>query len=819
MAQSGAQSGSDEICGPAGCGSRGSATSLRDSTPVVIRDMPDRTVRPSSQNAPSYQPGITRPNGSAGTLGPAATPPVPTDFEQFVEQALGHRLTVFGSDLFLKPSGNFVAPQDGLSPPKDHIVGPGDEIIVRAWGKVDIDAHPIVNQNGQIFLPRIGTLTVAGLRLEQLSGFLQDAIGRQFKGFELTVTLGQLRSIQIFVLGHALRPGAYTVSSLSTMVNALFVTGGPSPSGSLRDIQLKRGGQVIARLDLYKLLIDGDKSQDATLMAGDVLYIPLVGPQVAIDGDVMTPGIFELKRSSKLDDLLEVAGGLTPVASTDRILVDRVTDHAHRTMKDFPLDSNGRETAMQAGDIVRVLPVSSQIEDAITLQGPVSVPGRYAWHSGMRISDVIRNRQTLISRSYYNRKNASTIDDQQNPFAPAREKDKALTTVRTPNRQNGLERAEDDQDSSESSVSNPSSSSSRKVSSDELPSSDKSRNRDTETSTHSSKEVAGVLSLPKEEDTSLPTERHDTEIDWNYAVIERLDPKDLTTRLVPFVLGDAVDHPESAENKILEPGDVITVYARRDLRLPAELAARFVRIEGEVKAPGVYRVRPEETLRDLVVRAGGLAPHAYVYATALTRESVRIAQEEQFRALLQEVSRGALSPANIQGASRTSPGTSPTELEIRKAYIVQLSQFHPTGRVKLNINPHSSAIEDVPEFALEDGDRIYIPSRLNTVDVIGSVYNQGAMKYVEDARIRTYFNAAGGATREGDYKREFVVRANGMVESRQNGRGFLNAPVYPGDTLIVPPQLVPNHSRIDWSQVMQWMSTIALTAVTIRAVQ
>jgi protein involved in polysaccharide export with SLBB domain len=730
----GAQSSGD-ACGPQGCGASHDAQATAGA-PVVIRSTPQTA---SDQRAAA---GTTAAAAEKATGG-AETPDRQTDFEKFVNDTLGHSLPVFGRNLFAGAPGNFVPPPTGISPPSDYVIGPGDELIIRSWGKVDIDVRPTVDRNGQIFLPRVGTLTVAGLKMSQLEGFIRDAIGQEFKGFELTVTLGQLRSIQIFVLGQAKRPGVYTISSLSTLVNALFESGGPSYAGTMRDIQLKRGGQTIAHFDVYRLLLEGDKTQDVHLLAGDIIYIPLIGPQVAVDGDVTTPGIYELKGPSAVEDVLKDAGGITAIATTKRLLLERVTDHSHRVDAELALDEAGRRTPLMGGDILQVFPISPQIENAVTLRGPVAMPGRYGWHEGMRVSDLIPSRAFLISRSYFNRQNA--LGQQTS--------DQVLSTA--------------------------------------------------------------------EAATSTPpaVEQHDSELNWNYAVIERLDPKDLTTRLVPFVLGEAVDNPNSAENKPLLPGDVVIIYARKDMSLPVELEARFVRIDGQVNAPGVYRMVEGETMRDLLRRAGGPAPHAYLYASALTRASVREDQEKQLKSLLEEESREALSPANVNIQLSTSgTGGTQQELDLRKAYLQQLAQIHPDGRVVLHIRPDAKTVDDVPAFGLEDGDHIFVPSLLNTVEVLGSVYNQGALEYTPGARFKSYLDAAGGPSREADAHREFVIRADGTIISRQRMRNMPQLVLYPGDTVVVPPRFRA-HFSLDLTAIAALANAVAITAIAAKAAQ
>jgi len=271
----------------------------------------------------------------------------------------------------------------------DYVLGPGDELLIRVWGKIDLDSRVTVDRNGQVYLPKLGTLNVAGLRYDQLEGYLHSAVSALFKDFELNVAMGQLRSIQIFVLGCARRPGSYTVGSLSTLVNALFASGGPSATGTMRHIQLRRGNRTLIEFDVYDLAQKGDKSHDVQLLPGDVIYIPHVGAQVAITGSVNEPGIYELKDEMTVAAALEGAGGLTSLAGAQRALLERIENRSARVVEEFPLDTQGMQKPLSDGDLLRIFPLSPKFENAVTLRGNVAQPGRYVWKAGMRVSDLI----------------------------------------------------------------------------------------------------------------------------------------------------------------------------------------------------------------------------------------------------------------------------------------------------------------------------------------------------------------------------------------------------------------------------------------------
>src|SRR6267378_4373052 len=328
------------------------------------------------------------------------------EFQQFVMQSIGRDLPMFGANLFRTVPSTF-APVDNIPVTPDYVVGPGDEIQIRAWGQIDVDYNAAVGRDGTISVPKVGVINVAGIKASDLPAYLKTVFGRTFRNFQLTATLGKLRSIQIFVVGQAKRPGTYTVSSLSTLVTAVFAAGGPSSKGSMRNIQLKRGNQVSAEFDLYDLLLSGDKSRDAKLLPGDVIYIPPVGPLVAVTGSVNVPAVYELRQSTVLFDLIRWAGGLATTAAGQKATVERIEDHKVRKVEEFPLDMGGLSRSIRDGDLVTVYSLVPRFDNAIALRGDVAQPGRFPWREGMRVRDLIPDREALLARDYWIKRNQS----------------------------------------------------------------------------------------------------------------------------------------------------------------------------------------------------------------------------------------------------------------------------------------------------------------------------------------------------------------------------------------------------------------------------
>jgi len=334
-------------------------------------------------------------------------PPKPSEFQKFVEAATGRMLPVFGSNFFADPA-TAQEPLDNVPVSADYVVGPGDELIIRAWGSIDADMRVTVDRNGQINLPKVGSFNVAGVRASDIERHLRAQIGRVYTNFNLNVTLGHLRGLKVFVVGPAQRPGVYTLPSQSTILSAVAAAGGPGANGSMRKIGLRRDGKVISELDVYDFLVQGDKSHDLQLAAGDVVVFGPVGPRVALTGALETPAIFELKAADEpLRDVLRYAGGVPVLANPHRVQLERIdpSKRAARFVEDFKLDADGLQKPLRDGDIMTLLEISPQFANAVTLRGHVAQPLRYPYTPGMRIRDLIPDPAALVSPDFYRRKN------------------------------------------------------------------------------------------------------------------------------------------------------------------------------------------------------------------------------------------------------------------------------------------------------------------------------------------------------------------------------------------------------------------------------
>jgi protein involved in polysaccharide export with SLBB domain len=371
--------------------------------------------------------GVTLPNGigqqgAADLLpldlrSPAGAPkvldrdPLPTlgttQFQSYVAGISGKQIPLFGYSLF--GSRQFGA-ADNLPAPGDYLIGPGDTIELRVWGTVDMAQNLTVDRNGEVSIPKVGSIVVAGAKAKDLESLLEKRIARVFKNFEVSATLGNLRSMTVYVVGQARVPGAHTVAGFSTLISALFETGGPSALGSMRDVQLVRDGKLVTRVDLYDFIRRGDKSGDAPLRPGDVILIPPAGPRVALLGALDQPAVYELKQDEQsLKGLLSFGGGVNVLTTPYKALIERI-DSSNRNsplaVREIKLDETALKQPLAGGDVVTLLPIRQAFSNAVTLRGNVAAPLRYSFTPGMRISDLIPEPSALITGDYYRRKNS-----------------------------------------------------------------------------------------------------------------------------------------------------------------------------------------------------------------------------------------------------------------------------------------------------------------------------------------------------------------------------------------------------------------------------
>ncbi|MDZ7892202.1 MAG: polysaccharide biosynthesis/export family protein [Rhodoferax sp.] len=691
---------------------------------------------------------------------PVIRPQLPSQFQRFVQESTGKLLPIYGSDFFESQQSTA---DSTLPVPAEYILGVGDEVRVQIWGAVDYSGSHTIDRNGQISIPKVGTFSLIGLPVQDLDRALRSQVGKVFTNFQLSATLGRLKSIQVYVVGQVRAPGPHKVPGMGTVVNALFASGGPANSGSMRNIQVKRAGRLIAVFDLYDLISKGDKGQDIALQAGDVIVVPPVGPRVAVTGALDQAAIYELKATgTTVAEVLSSGGGVPTLAQTQKALLERIdaSQTPPRQVQELSLQGDGSKYALRDGDLLTLLPISQAFGNAVTLQGAVAEPLRYRWAAGMRVSDLIPEREALITAAYYKKKNLLVQNigpDSRNP----------------------------------------------------------------ESSRAGSKTLSRIGAT-------------DEQINWDYAVVERLDKGQLVSRLIPFNLKKAVVDKDPANNLELLAGDVVTILSHNDLRLPQEKQSRMVRVEGEVPAPGVYQALPGETMPQLLRRIGGITAHAYVFGIEFSRESVRQRQQENIEALIRRLESQAQAQISATAANSKSPeAVAQAQLVLQqqqaqlKAQIERLKTLRSNGRMALELNTAAATLAALPSVVLEEGDRIVVPATPSHVSAFGSVNNENVFLYRPGKTVGEIVKSA-GLTEDAEPDQAFVLRADGSIVARRDrsgffGGGFESVVVMPGDTLVVPAQ-IDRESRYnftvralkDWTQIL---SNLGLGLAAIRTLR
>jgi protein involved in polysaccharide export with SLBB domain len=679
------------------------------------------------------------PIGPEGPPAPSSTPSAPlppSSFQRFVQASTGQALPLFGADYFQLPPSTFAPTRSG-GVPADYTLGPGDEIAVRVTGVLELTLRLVVDPSGRVVLPKVGPVALAGVKAGELEGFLTRELSRSFRNFTLTATLTGLRSIDVYVVGQARQPGKHTIGSMSSLVNALFTTGGPSAEGTLRRIQLLRAGVVVAEFDLYRFITTGRKDGDVHVQSGDTLFFPVAGPRVAVVGAVRTSAVFELREADEsIGSILALQGGVPTTATTLRAHLERVDGRrpVARSVVDVALDDAGLAQPLFDGDVLTVFATSPEIGNAVTLRGNVASPGRYPWVPGMRVRDLLPTREALVVPGYHERKNR--LVKQGEP---------------------GVETAR--------------------------------------------QEVKSLID----------------EVNWDYAIVERLDKDAVAMKLLPFHLGRAVIDGAERDNLVLQAGDIVTIFGEGDITVPQQRRTRLVRVEGEVGAPGVYQLLPGETLPSLLQRVGGITAEAWLYGATLRRASVREMQRRTLERVTRELEARARADlaarrANLRGTDTAlQQAQLQAEEKLIQERIAQLRAAQPDGRIALELDPQNPVL---PAVVLEDGDGIVVPTRPSFVLVVGAAHSESSLLWRSDRTVADYLQSSGLPERA-DRDGVFVVRADGSVRARGQGLwGWWGNPVLgmalePGDVVVVPERMAREEAYTafvrelkDWTQIL-----------------
>jgi protein involved in polysaccharide export with SLBB domain len=705
------------------------------------------------------------------------------------------KLEQFGYDVFSKPVSG--ASPANPSVGDDYLLGPDDELIVYVWGRLNQTFHLKIDRDGKVMVPQIGPVQVTGLNFAQAKKLIESRMS-QITGIEVDLTMGQVRSIQVFVIGKVAHPGLYTVSALSHVSNALEAAGGIAKMGSLRRIELRRDNRLAGKIDLYDMLLRGDTSADVRINPRDVIFVPVIGPVVAIAGDIKSPGIYELNRGRRLSDVLRMAGGVTAFGYSQRVQVQRVQEHAKRVALDVNLArASAAGFAIEDGDLVKVFTVLPFERNTTVAKGNFNAPGTYEWRPGMRIADLVADAQGPADHTFFDYALVQRRVGAERKLRPLPVNLGAALT--SPQSQDNLELRPED--------------------------------------------IVRIYNL--NEIGQLPTVsiRGEVRKPGHYPLTAGMTLRELIYAAGGLLENAARDRAQLTRTQIsdgavaeyghidvdlrrvlstsdpqdvaLEPSDEVLVQEASNWHAPWHVV-----LKGEIARPGPYSIHEGERLASVLEAGGGFRADAYPRAAVFIRKSVKQVQEDelkQARARLQrDIARLSLQPVDA-GRKDASADT----LSAIKAVLAQTEGQQALGRMVVHLSTMDELQQSADNIVMENGDTLVIPSIPASVQVLGAVYNPNAIVYQPRLRVIDYLQRGGGATDGGDVGHMYVIKASGEVLTdagvREDAKmrlfpmlpafsgGLMRQRLEPGDTIYVPEKLVyvsPLEYAKDMTQVI-----------------
>ncbi len=747
---------------PTPSGGRITGQQPQGSLPSDLRNLPSRT--PTRTARPTPTPAKEKPPGPPQEQYPLRNLPALRDlYTQAIPDE--SKLERFGAALFRNSTAG-AQDKSALNIPvgPDYVLGAGDEVVIDYWGASSQHLVRTVDREGRIGLPEAGSVVVAGRTLGEAQELVQKMLSRQLRGITVDVSLGKLRSVRAFIVGDVKNPGAYDISSLSTVLSALIAAGGPTESGSYRIVKHYRGKALVEEVDLYDLMLKGVSSSQVHIESGDSILVPPVGAQVTVAGKVRRPAIYELRQEQTLDQVLDLAGGVPVTGELTRIKVERVEAHERKEMLSVNVGGSTNVAAQDAfgkfhiqdGDVVTVSPILPYSNRTVYLQGHVFRPGKYPYKDGFKVTDLIHSYDDVLPEPSNHGEIIRLHPPDFTPTViPFNLHDVLAKTVPAPSlepfdtvRIVGRYDADAPKVSIFGEVLRPG----------EYPLAERMT-------------AADLLRMAGGFKRSAYRPAADL---TSYVVVDG-DHIDLEHREVQI---DRALGGEADTDVLLKPGDVLTI---RQIGGWTDIGASIT-VTGEVMHPGRYGIERGERLSSILRRAGGFSSEAYPYAAILDRAAVREASAKSREDMV----------SRIQEQGMANPRTeSLTNQRERQQLVTRLKQIQPSGRMIIHI---TGAIEKwqntISDVEVRAGDALYIPKRPNFVMVAGQVYNPSAITFSPGKHAGWYLKQAGGPTSLANKKDIFVVRANGTVVGRNSGEWWsgktLGATLQPGDTIFVP---------------------------------
>ncbi|MBS0366232.1 MAG: SLBB domain-containing protein [Proteobacteria bacterium] len=726
-------------------------------------------------------------------------------------------LEPFGYGIFSRSAPTTFAPVANVPVPSGYVVGPGDELSVDLYGSQNRSLRLVVSRDGHVNLPDIGPVNVAGQTFTAVKAGIEARVERQMIGVHASVSMGDTRSLHVFVLGEVRQPGTYTLSAFATITSALYAAGGIKRVGSLRQVQVKRHGALVRTLDLYDLLIRGDTANDAKLLDGDAILVPSVGPTAGISGEVRRPALYELRGESTVAGLVQLAGGLTPEADASKAMLTGFDDDHRRVVRGVGLSADAPAQRVRNGDLLSVARMHPTLDSGVMVQGYVFAPGAFAWHPGVRLSGVIRSVDDLRPNADLHylliRREAPTDRHVNVLSADLTAALAAPGSAADPELQPRDRITVFDLATSRDQVIQPLLDELRLQGHADRPA--------------QIAQVQGRIRVPGTYPLELGMTVRDLvragggTADEAYGASAELVRYRVTadgarqTELFNVDLNAAL-RGDPAANMRLQPFDTLTVK-----ETPEWGRQESVYLNGEVRFPGSYTIRPGESLKSVLARAGGLTRFAFPEGSVFTRDELRVREQEQLDMLAERMQRDiALLALQAAGAGQSGAAGA---LSVGQSLLSQLKASKAVGRLVIDLpRLEASRIGSPYDVILHGGDTISVPRYQQQITVIGEVQNVTSHLFSPGLTRDDYISKSGGFTHRADRGRIYVVRANGSVVAAEGSRWFQrggNVPIRPGDTIVVPLDTEHYPALPFWQAVTQILYNVAIATATIRTIK
>ncbi len=637
----------------------------------------------------------------------------------------------YGYDIFrnygLLDSFDFIPVED------NYILGPNDNLIIRLWGKIETMITETIDKNGNIYIPQVGYIYIAGTSFIKAKTLIKKEIEKKFVNVETSITMGKLKTIKVYILGEIEKPGAYNISSLSTLMNALYIAGGPKKSGSLRNIELRRKGFKNSKIDLYKFILKGNSNQDPVLKTLDTIYIPPIKNTVQITGGVNKEAIFEFKNNENLSNIItHYANGLSSnsahtIATIQRIKNEK-THIININMKDL------KNTPVENGDSINIQKTNLKNIDGISIVGEVNNPGQYEILKNKTLKELILNANGFTENAHHTRihisrlnnnniRSSSYIDYSTNELYPLKKGD--IISI-----------------------------------------------KNTASYFHDTYTINGAVHYPKKYKykpnlrLSDVLENAKPHVNAEFSNIEVYRNKgNFSKSLINIDASNIFKNREDKNNILIEKNDVINIRFKKD-----SLNNIQINISGEVSYPGNYFATEKETLNDIIKRAGGFTNEAFKNGIILKRKSVQNLQSKGLQRIIKNEKKNSIYKKTLDANQNFHEN-------IQNSAIIFLEEESKKSEGRLVFE-----YKDIHNILIENGDQLIIPKKINTVQVVGGVHQEMGIKFKENKKPKYYIEQTGGINEFAKKNEYFLIKANGIVE--RNGKNIAS-----GDTLYIPEKI------------------------------